>query len=266
MNFTSICSTHTDPLTTCRSRYWNFPYNNFNYSYVENAVDVHKFCTLSYDRLGIGLSSHGEPLNEIQAPLEIAALKALTDMFRAGSFPGVPRAFKKIVHVGHSFGSFQTYALASMYPDISDGIVLTGFSLNATFVPYFGAGGNFVQANKNQPFRFGNMGSLQAAEMLLNDYDLTDYVAGLDAAPGLNYPNGYLTNANAGALQYLFLLPPFFDPGIGVFAEMTKQPVTVGELLTLGSIPMVNEFAGPVLVQTGCKSAFEKFLVVPLPP
>lgn len=152
----------------------------------------------------------------------------------------------------HSFGSAQTYALANMYPTISDGIVLTGFSLNTSFAGFFAAGSNFEQAYLNQPFRFGNISS-SVVESVLNMYSLTDYVAGLSSSPSLDYPAGYITNANIGANQYLFFLPGFFDPGLLLVAEKTKQPVTVGELLTLSSVSPVNAFAGPVLVITGCK-------------
>ena len=172
----------------------------------------------------------------------------------------------------HSYGSAQTYALVNMYPTISDGIVLTGFSMNGSFVGLFGAGSNFEQAYLNQPFRFGNV-SASAVESILNIsasalssyastinsvvnmYSLTDYLVGItSSSPSLDYPPGYLTNANSGANQYLFFLPGFFDPSILLVGEMTKQPVTVGELLTLTSAPMVNAFAGPVLVVTGCQS------------
>ncbi|CAD6584822.1 MAG: hypothetical protein ASARMPREDX12_001761 [Alectoria sarmentosa] len=245
--------------------YWDLSYNNFNYSYVDVATDAYKFCTLAYDRLGIGNSSHGEPLDEIQSFLEIAALAEMTLMLRNGTFPGVDQTFGKIIHVGHSFGSAQTYVLVNMYPTISDGIVLTGFSMNSSFVGYFGAGSNFEQAYLNQPFRFGNASSSALESILkignissptvqsvLNTYSLTDYVAGLSSSsPSLNYPAGYLTNANIGANQYLFFLPGFFDPGILLVGENTKQPVTVGELLTLTSLPMLNAFAGPVLIITG---------------
>lgn len=156
-----------------------------------------------------------------------------------------------------------------MYPTISDGIVLTGFSMNGSFVGFFGAGANFEQAYLNQPFRFGNLSSSTvdsvlktylrnmssaADESLLNKYSLTDYVAGLSPSPSarVEYPAGYLTNANIGANQYLFFLPGFFDPGILLVGENTKQPVTVGELLTLTSGPMTNAYAGPVLIITGC--------------
>jgi len=80
--------------------YWDLPYNNFNYSYVDVATDKYKYCTLAYDRLGIGASTHGDPKNEIQISLEIAALAELTTMLRNGTFPGVSKAFKKVAHVG----------------------------------------------------------------------------------------------------------------------------------------------------------------------
>lgn len=85
---------------TISTRYWDFSYNNFNYSYVDVATDMYKYCTLSYDRLGIGNSSHGEPLNEIQSFLEVAALAEMTMMLRNGTFPGVKQTFGKITHVG----------------------------------------------------------------------------------------------------------------------------------------------------------------------
>lgn len=120
------------------------------------------------------MSSHGEPVNEIQVLLEVAALKSLTDKIRAGSIPGIPK-FNKVLHVGHSFGSEETYALTAMYPDVSDGIALTGFSQNGSFVSYFLLGGNFVQANKN---------------------------------PALaSYVNGYIAPADASGVQTNFFAP-----------------------------------------------------------
>lgn len=175
--------------------------------------------------------------------------------------------------ISHSFGSAQTYALTNAYPSISDGIVLTGFSTNGSFVGLFGAGANFQQAYLNQPFRFGNISDEKAqgvASMLnqpvsalnnasvqevLVDYDLIDYVDGIVPENRVEYVPGYLTNANGGANQYLFLLPGHYDPKIAVVAENTKQPVTVGELLTLTSGPKTSNFAGPVLIVTGCKSS-----------
>ncbi|MCJ1393095.1 hypothetical protein MMC18_005967 [Xylographa bjoerkii] len=237
--------------------YWDLSYDNFNYSYVDAATEA-GYCTLNYDRLGLGNSSHiadsQGTLDELQAFLEIQALAALTMMLRNGTLPGTDgTSFSKVVHVGHSFGSAQTYALVDMYPTISDGIVLTGFSMNSSFTGFFVAGSNFMQANNNQPLRFGNI-SGTTIETVLSMVSLTDLTAGFDfgsIVPGQNLPNGYLVSSNEEANQYLFLLPGFFDPNILTVAELTKQPVTTGELLTLGSAPMMNNFAGPVLVLTG---------------
>lgn len=130
---------------------------------------------------------------------------------------------------------------------------MTGFSTNSSFVGNFAAGGAFVQANLNQPFRFGNV-SASTIETVLNIYGLTNLVAGAGVSPGLDYPNGYLTNTDVSSNQFLFFLPGYFDPMLLLYSEETKQPVTLGELLTQGSLPTANAYAGPVLVITGCES------------
>lgn len=218
---------------------------------------------MSFDRLGVGNSSHGEPLNEIQAYLEVAATAELTRMLRNGTFPGVNQSFTKAVHVGHSFGSAQTYSLANLYPELTDGIILTGFSMNSSFVPFFAAGANFQQANRNQPLRFSNITGEQV-QTLLSMYaePLVDYIAPIDltavAAPQM-LPNGYFVSSNAEANKYLFLKPKFYDEGILTLAEATKQPVTPGELLTLGSLVMNNSYTGPVMVITGGQYHFNTY-------
>ena len=200
--------------------YWDLSFNNYNYSYVKTAVDQYGFSTLSYDRLGIGMSSHGDPVSVIQQPLEEAALYALTTMIRNGNFPNVDAKFSKVVHVGHSFGSVLSYTLTRDYPAVSDGLVLTGFSANSTFVPYFALGGNFILAN---------------------------------TVPALSaYPDGYLAAGDASGVQTNFFAPNDFDPAILNVAFETGQPVTVGELLTIGAAG-VNNFTGPVIVITGGK-------------
>lgn len=94
--------------------------------------------------------------------------------------------------------------------------------------------------------------SSKAVQDLLNAYDLTDYVAGLSPPQQVPYVNGYLANKDDDSQQYLFFLPGYYDTGLLYAGEQSKQPVAVGELLTLGSIPMKNNYAGPVLVITGC--------------
>ena len=201
--------------------YWDVPFNNYNYSYTETAVDQYGYSTLSWDRLGIGMSDHGEPVNEIQAFLEIAALKALTKLARSQQVPGVSASFEKFVHVGHSFGSIQSFALGRDEPTLSDGLILTGFSTNATFLPFFELGGNFVSAT-----------TIPALA--------SEYVA------------GYLGGGDESAAQTNFFSPGMFDPAILTFAASTSQPVTIGELLSIGGAGSgPSTFTGPVLVITG---------------
>lgn len=112
------------------------------------------------------------------------------------------------------------YALTAMYPDISDGIGLTGFSQNGSFIPFFSFGGNFIQANK---------------------------VSALS-----QYPNGYLAAGDPSAVQTNFFSPGDFAPDALNYAYTYGQPVTIGELLTIGGeTGSVNKFAGPVHIITG---------------
>jgi pimeloyl-ACP methyl ester carboxylesterase len=201
--------------------YWNSPFNSGNYSYSAVAVDKYGYATFAWDRLGIAQSSHGDPVQEIQALLEVDGLRALTQGLRDGCIEGVDDDFEKIVHVGHSFGSTHTYALTAMYPNISDGIVLTGFSQNGSFVPFFMLGGNFVDVKENPVL-----------------------------AP--TYTHGYLAAGNPSGVQTNFFSPGDFDPEILAFAAATGQPVTIGELLTIGGeTGSLNHFAGPVHIVTG---------------
>ena len=178
--------------------YWNLPFNDFNYSYTNTAVDTFGFATLSYDRLGIGASQHGDPLNIVQSWLQMAALEALSTMLRAGSIPGVPK-FNKVLHVGHSFGSIQTVGVLRTRPDIWDGVALTGFSPRSEFLRFFELAADFEEANPVAP----------------------------------EFPLGYLAPGGTAALQEALVAPNQFEPDLLQFLASTGQPPTVGEFLTL---------------------------------
>jgi pimeloyl-ACP methyl ester carboxylesterase len=198
--------------------YWDLPANSYNYSYVNQALD-RGYSTFTYDRLGIGQSQHGEPVNEIQSFLELASLIELTTLLRGGEIEGVC-VYDKVAHAGHSFGSIQTYGLAGQRPELTDAIVLQGFSQDAAYLPYFELGGNFVQANGNP--------ALAA------------------------YPDGYLAAGDESGVQTNFFAPGDFDPAMLDLAYKTGEPVTVGELLTVAAPASApNPYTGPVLVVTG---------------
>lgn len=164
------------------------------------------------------MSDRGDPVQEIQAYLEVDALRALTEQLRGGEISDISNAFDKVVHVGHSFGSEHSYLLTAMHPNISDGIVLTGFSATGDYLPYFALGGNFVDAPN----------------------------------AGLDYQHGYLAAGGESGVQTNFFSPGSFPPEFLTFATTNGQPVTLGELLTIGGeISVPNTYCGPVLVITG---------------
>lgn len=204
--------------------YWDLPFANHNNSYVAAAVDTHGYSTLAWDLLGIGGSSRGDPVNELQTNLQNAALHALTLKLRSGTaIRGVP-AFRKVVHVGHSYGSVQTYTLAVRHPEVSDGLVLTGFSHYTAGIALFQMGADFGVAS-----------AVRA--------DLAGYAPGYFAAAGVT------------GVQTAFFAPGTFDGEVLRYVFDTQAPAAVGEILTLaGDAGVVSPFTGPVLVITGGES------------
>lgn len=202
--------------------YWDFSYNNGNYSYVNQALK-NGFSTFTWDRLGVGASSKGDPVNEIQIFLEIAALQGLTTQLRQGGIKGINTKYKKVAHIGHSFGSVMTYALANVSPQLTDAIVLTGFTQVPNYLPLFAYGNNFIPVKKNS--------------------DLAD-----------NYPAGYMCPESDVGVQTQFFAEGDFDPKVLKIAAANGQPTTPGELLTIGAPMMVpSAYSGPVLIITGGK-------------
>ena len=209
-----------------------------------------------------------------------------------GTLPTVDHAFNEsgtIVNVGHSFGSQQSYALAALYPDITDALILTGFSFNASALLSTIASFNTKIARLNQPARFGSTNaavvidtlvaaangsdySMRSAMSALSSLNLTiqdvtyiaqsteiwDIIAGYNMMPApipQDLPTGYLTWSDAQVNQYNFIFPAGADTDIIYYSEQNKQPFTVGELLTLGGAPPVSPFTGPVQVVTGRQDA-----------
>lgn len=89
---------------------------------------------MTYDRFGCGQSDKADAYTEAQPPAELEVLRGITQMACSGELmkhgPSSNATFDKIIHIGHSYGSFLTLALASKYPDLSDGAVFTGLIPN----------------------------------------------------------------------------------------------------------------------------------------
>jgi pimeloyl-ACP methyl ester carboxylesterase len=201
--------------------YWDFPYSDYHYSYVQRALD-HGFSTFTWDRPGIGESSRGNPINEMQASLEVTALTELTRRLRDGAIPEVPCVFEKFIHVGHSFGSILTNALASKHPELSHALVLTAYSQVPNFMSYFSLGGNFAP------------------------------VSSIPTMAAANYPVGYVAPKTSIGVHINYFAPGDFDPGMLQEVFESGSPAAPGELLTLGdSGESPSQFLGAVLAITG---------------
>ena len=177
-------------------RYWDPELQRDELSYVEASLKA-GYSILTYDRLGVGKSDHPDAYDVVQAPLELEILKQLTLMARDGRLydlaadakPMAPafrdlEAPKKVVHVGHSFGSFLTSAFLSQHSNLTDGAIVTGFLLQkllgkpgmasfaadyaATATPPYDRGIGYVVCSKRgiqNIFFAGNTSSAYTSEM-----------------------------------------------------------------------------------------------------
>jgi pimeloyl-ACP methyl ester carboxylesterase len=215
--------------------YWDF---EEGYSFIDAAAKQ-GYPTFSHDRLGVGASDHPNPIQTVQAPIQVEIIHYLVNLLRKGKLAGL--RFKKVVGVGHSFGSIQTVGVAANYPNDFDAVVLTGFSINASAISLTIADFNSAIANKNQPDRFGSL------------------------------PNGYLVVENEIANQFAFFHYPNFDvhsksaspkpqpAAINIHFELVfhkvhahRQTYTYGEIFTLTAVIAPSPlFTGPVDVVLG---------------
>ncbi|KAH8170723.1 alpha/beta hydrolase family protein [Sarocladium implicatum] len=174
--------------------YWDF---NRDYSYVNHALEK-GYATLAYDRIGNGRSSSHDPFDVLQAPVELAVLQELTRRLRNGKLHRrIPRP-DQVIHVGNSFGSALSNALAATTPELTDGIVLGGYSHTPEYQSGFTLSVGFHLARETNPARFRGR------------------------SPGfLTWPDKY-------ALQYAYYHWPNFEPAVLTEADKTKSLFTIG--------------------------------------
>ncbi|KAI9699488.1 MAG: hypothetical protein M1836_003099 [Candelina mexicana] len=193
-------------------RYWDPELDRENHSYVEASLKA-GYSILTYDRLGAGQSDHPDAYNVVQAPLELEILRQLTLMARNGTLYGAAGKAQpldtvfdtlakpdKVVHVGHSFGSFLTSALIAKYPSLTDGVILTGY----VYGKHLGAPG---------------MASWSV-----------DFAA--TSSPPFNRSSGYVVCQKSGIQNLFFGGNPdtAFTPEMLDYGDSLKQPVAIAEL------------------------------------
>lgn len=125
---------------------------------------------------------------------------------------------KRVIHVGHSYGSVLTIALLSSSPELSDGAVLTGFLYTNQLAGAGPASWGFEYAAENDS-RFKDRGS------------------------------GYIVQATRANVQLSFFKKGSFDDEMLEYAWEVRQPNSVSEFVSLGTVlGQVSGFTGGVLV------------------
>ncbi|KAK0732082.1 Alpha/Beta hydrolase protein [Lasiosphaeris hirsuta] len=200
--------------------YWDPALDKVKYSFVDAAVG-RGYSVFYYDRLGVGKSS---PVSGYVAQLfnQVAILTEITKRVKAGKYVGGKP--DKVVLIGHSFGSTISLNTAVDNAGLADGLVLTGFSFNSTFLNAIG----FVEAVAPR---------IAAAKQ-------PSKWAGLDT--------GYLTSADIYSSVTSFFKAPDYSQAVAKYADATRTPFAITELITTGLISRPPyAFAGPVLLITG---------------
>lgn len=137
----------------------------------------------------------------------------------------VPRAFSKIISVGHSIGSIVANDHSVKYPNDINAIILTGFS-ESILVPASGVllTAGVFPADTVDPVKFGSLSI------------------------------GYLEPTSPFGMQFLFWYPGNYDPAFQAIDYTLRGTITVGEGATAAlGIQTAPLFTGPVFVVTGDK-------------
>ena len=196
--------------------YWDFPAATADQSYVAAATAA-GYATFNIDRIGVGASTRPPNASVLTTGSAGYVLHQVVQALRAGRIGGT--AFRKVVTVGHSFGSQAVAKEAGVYGDV-DGVVLSG-SMHDTTTETF-------------------------TEVLPQFYP-----AQLDPKFGPLIPAGYLTTipGTRGAIFYALA-----DADLDVVAtdEQLKQTATDGEIATVtnGNLE-TKDITAPVLLAVG---------------
>ena len=187
------------------------------YSWAEFA-NSHGFATLALDMLGHGASSHPAPDTILQLSLEASAIHSVVKLLHSGN-NALGRAFDHLTFVGHSYGSITGSAIARMYPEDFDSMVLTAFSSQTIF------------PSPNLDLR-------------------AEPAAGVSPKfRGLN--SGHLTSTTQCGVESAFYAGAF-DPAVVAVDFRHHDILTVGEIgsVTLG-FQTAEDFKGNILLVTG---------------
>jgi hypothetical protein len=126
--------------------YWDFPYGDGYYSYVDAATAA-GYATFDVDRVGDGNSSH-PPSADIDLNAGAVALHDAVTALRGGAVGG--HAFQHVIMVGHSLGSMEAWIEDARYHDV-DAVIITG-ALHAATPNLPSLVGDFYPASDDPKF------------------------------------------------------------------------------------------------------------------
>lgn len=203
------------------------------------------YATLALDRLGHGDNpARPDPLGVVQPQMHVEILHAVLAAVRGGGSNAnananpLGRTFDRVVLVGHSYGSFLGAALAGLYPDDADALVLTAYNSYADFTAVIEA--DWVQA-----------GAAAAAEE-----EEEKEKEKKEAVP----PAGYLAMASEAQRTAAFYFGDRFDAAIPPVDFALQDTITPGEIGALGALVAAAspaaDYAGSVLVATAVHDVF----------
>ena len=109
------------PGATYNHLYWDFPYGDGYYSYVDAATAA-GYATFDIDPIGQGNSSH-PPSADVTLTAEAVALHDAITALRSGAVDGHPSP--SVITVGHSIGSVDAWLEAADYQDVN-AVITTG--------------------------------------------------------------------------------------------------------------------------------------------
>ncbi|KAK0643896.1 Alpha/Beta hydrolase protein [Cercophora newfieldiana] len=202
--------------------YWDPDLDKVTYSFVDWVISQ-GYSIFYYDRLGVGKSSQVSGY-VAQLANQVAIATELTRLVKSGLYVADSGRPDAVVLVGHSFGSLVTLTTAAESPELVEGVVLTGFSLNSTYQNHNG----FVEA----------VGLRVAAEQ--------------DPEKWGHLDTGYLTPVDLYANVGSFFKAPDYSHEVAMYADSVKTPFAVTELLDDKNVPSPPyAFKGPAMIISG---------------
>jgi pimeloyl-ACP methyl ester carboxylesterase len=207
---------------TYNHRYWDTPtINGIDYSYAR-AMAAQCFSVLALDRLGTGESSR--PSGDfINLAVEADSVAQILTALRTNQNP-TGRRFKRVVLVGHSFGTMLAVYTLGEYGNVADALVATGWIHVPGTVPL---SPEFVQA-------LLQMEHIQVAPEVRN---ILFYYSGSADPAVIDYDNNTISDT---------LPRGYFLDGVSIFTARALGDVALTKTLT-----KVDQVNVPVFVQLG---------------